>query len=58
MRKDYEKRLHEIRIEELKKQIRYEKRNKNKWWSSAKEWLPKLEQQLKETKQELKELIK
>lgn len=48
MKKYYENRLQEIRVEELKKQIRYEKRNSNKWWSNAKVWLPKLEQELKE----------
>lgn len=48
MNKYYENRLKEIRINELKKQIRYEKRNFNKWWSNAKIWLPKLEKELKE----------
>lgn len=44
----YDKRLKDIRVEELQKQIRYEKRNSKKWWSNAKVLLPKLQQELKE----------
>lgn len=44
----YDKRLKEIRVEELQKQIRYEKRNSKKWWSNSKSLLPKLQQELKE----------
>jgi hypothetical protein len=44
----YDKRLKEIRIEELQKQIRYEKRNSKKWWSNSKRILPILKKELRE----------